>query len=231
MCRTKLQPTSGFKTIYNNLDVSCFNNKGQRGNFVTPDMAEGLKKLKYSVESLGGQLLIIDLFRDWSVQAENRRKYETGEKAAFVAKPGGSFHTAGRAVDISVKNLNFPNIDKDDWLQKFWDIAIPIGFRPIIRIPDLHASESWHFDFAGKDWMKAYDLVSYPEVAKCAILDVGEWNPAEDKAKVDRMFLQAQLVRLGYFQIGKVDGLIGPKTKTVLDMLGNPSAKDLASKS
>lgn len=234
MKRIQLKETSGLQSIYKKkgkyLDVSNFNNQGQRGNFVTPDMAEGLRKLEEAVRLGGGQFLVIDLFRDWDTQAENRKSYVTGKKKAFVAKPGGSFHNAGRAVDIQVKELNFSDTDKDEWLKKFWDLATPLGFRPIIRIPELGVLECWHFDFPGDTWAKAYDAVPYSEVAKCATLDVGEWDPTENPAKVQRMFVQAQLIRLGHYQIGKVDGFFGPKTNTVLNVLGNPSAEELAAK-
>ncbi len=235
MKRIELKGTSGLQSIYKKkgkaLDVSNFNNQGQRGNFVTPDMAEGLRKLEEAVRLEGGQFLVIDLFRDWKTQADNRKSYVTGKKKAFVAKPGGSFHNAGRAVDIQVKELDFPGLDKDDWLQKFWDLATPLGFRPIIRIPELGVSECWHFDFPGDDWSRAYDALPYSEVAKCATLDVGEWDPTENKPMVQRMFVQAQLIRLHQYQIGKVDGIFGPKTNIVLNVMGNPSAEELAAKS
>lgn len=235
MKRIHLTGISGLNSIYKKkskyLDVYNFNNKGQRGNFVTPDMAEGLRKLEESVRLEGGTFLVIDLFRDWETQAENRKSYETGKKAAFVAKPGGSFHNAGRAIDIQVKELNFSDINKDQWLKKFWDLAIPLGFRPIIRIPELGVSECWHFDFPGDDWKTAYDALSYSEVAKCATLDVGEWDSTENKSKIQRMFVQSQLIRLGHYQIGKVDGIFGTKTNTVLNVLGNLSAEELATKS
>jgi len=234
MKRTELRGTIGISSSYKKkykpkqrLDISCFNNVGQRGNFTTPDMEDALLELDGLVQDEGGNFYIIDLFRSWAVQAENRAKYVSGKKRAFVAKPGGSFHSAGRAVDVSVKELEFPGVDKDDWLQKFWDLCKPLGFRPIIKIPDLGTSECWHFDFPGRDWNSAYDTLNYSEVAKCATLDVGEWDPAEDQSKVKNMFIQAQLIRLGEWDIGKVDGVIGSKTKAALATYGDPDAEEL----
>ena len=238
MKRVQTIGISGLKSSYSKkykpkerLDVSCFNNQGQQGNFICEDMAEALKILDKIVTESGGSMYIIDLFRNWSVQEASRNQYLSGKKRAFVAPPGGSFHNAGRAVDISVKELSYSGIEKDDWLQKFWDQAKPLGLLPIIKIPNLGTSECWHFDFPGEDWKEAYEKLSYPEVAKCATLDIGAWDPSEDPAKVDRMFLQSQLIRLGHYEIGKVDGVIGSKTQRVLDQLGNPTANDLATKS
>ncbi len=225
--RIDLIPASGISSSYKKrykpkqrLDISKFNTGGQRGNMICPDMFEALKELSSVVHNHKGQFYIIDLFRSWDTQATARKAYETGRKRAYVAKPGGSFHTSGRAVDISVKELNFEGISKDDWLQFFWDLAIPLGFRPIIKIPDLRAMEAWHFDFLGKAWSTAYDKLTYPEIAKCAILDVGEWNPVEKEDKIQKMFVQSQLIRLGHHGIGKVDGIFGIKTNNALALVG-----------
>ena len=221
--RIKLVPSSGIASSYKKKrkpkerwDISVFKD----GANITPDMFSALQELQKQVNLKGGSFFIIDLYRSWEAQQEARKKFETGKKKAFVAKPGGSFHNAGRAVDISVKELNFPGIPKDEWLATLWQLAKPLGFRPIITIPDLNASEAWHFDFPGVDWAPAYDSVNYTEVAKCCILDVGKWNPDESRTKVKRMFVQAQLIRLGHYEIGKVDGVFGSKTNKVLDTLG-----------
>lgn len=226
MKRVELIPASGILSSYKKkykpkerLDVSCFNNAGQRGNYICPDMFEALLKLDSVVRQNKGQFYIIDLFRSWDIQAAARKAYETGKKRAYVAPAGGSFHTSGRAVDISVKELNFKDKEKEDWLKFFWDLAMPLGFRPIISIPDLGISECWHFDYPG-EWTEAYDKLSYSEAAKCAILDVGEWNPSLSKEKAQKMFIQSQLIRLGHYDIGKVDGIFGPKTLKAIGDLG-----------
>jgi len=224
--RVELIPVSGLTSSYKKKrkkeywDVEVFNNKGQKGNFITPDFFKALKKLDELVRLNKGQLYIIDLYRSWEVQSVNRQKYLTGKKRAYVAKPGGSFHNAGRAVDIKLEFLQFEKVDKDNWLEVLWDIAQPIGFKPIIRNPDMHASEAWHFDYPGEDWLDAYSKLKYPEVAKCCVLDVGEWDPKEEEEKVRKMYIQSQLVRLGYYEIGKVDGFFGFKTNRVLEFCG-----------
>lgn len=220
--RIELEPATGIASSYKKkwkneyFDISCFNNVGQRGNFITPDFFHALKQLDEMVTLTRGKLHIIDLYRSWEVQAENREKYLSGKKRAYVAKPGGSFHNAGRAVDIKLELLQFEGVDRDDWLEVLWDIAEPIGFKPIIRNPDMDASEAWHFDFPGKEWEKAYKELNYSEVAKCCVLDVDAWDPNESNEKVQKMFVQSQLIRLGHWEIGKVDGIIGAKTNQAL---------------
>jgi hypothetical protein len=195
---------------------------------VTPDLNSALIELDKAVKQQNGTLYITELFRSWDTQAKAREDYETKKKKAFVAPPGGSFHQAGRAVDFSVKELNFQNLSEDKWLQKFWDLAKPLGFRPIIRIPDLNMSECWHFDFPGKDWLKLYDLaddfehdaITYASVAKCCILDIGKWDPNAGSTSMKNMFIQSQLLRLGQHDIGDVDGILGFKTSRAINSLG-----------
>jgi len=220
--RTTLIPATGFTSSYKKRfkpkerwGVEVFKDSA----LIAPDFLEGLKLLDQGVRDQNGSFFITELTRTWKRQAAARRLFELKIKKAFVAKPGGSFHNGGRAVDISVQELGFEGIPKEEWLQLLWDIAKPLGFKPIIRIPDIKASEAWHFDFPGRDWELAYSKLTYPEIAKCVILDAGLWNSSVDEKKRERMYIQAQCIRLGHFEIGKVDGIIGRKTETVLDKL------------
>lgn len=233
LARIWLTKASGIKSSYQNKfktkywDIEVF----KAGAAITPDMFEALKLLNEAVKAADGRLHIIDLFRNWSVQGAARKLYEAGKKP-FVAKPGGSFHGAGRAVDIKLQLLKFKRTPKHKQLDKLWELAIPLGFKPIIKVPNENAEEAWHFDFPGKDWADAYEKLSYPEIAKCCILDVDEWDPNENEAKVLNMFIQAQLIRLGKYEIGKVDGILGSKTKKVLAFMGlsRLQKKELAKK-
>lgn len=212
---------AGLKSIYfsrgKRLDVTAFNNKGQRGNYVTPDFASALIELEKAVNACGGNLYVTDLFRSFETQRQLRERWEAGKQKAFAANPGGSFHNAGRAIDVSLGDLDFDGIKKEDWLKKLWELAKPLGFKPIIKKSDMNALEAWHFDFPGKEWAAAYDNLNYSEVAKCCILDVGEWAGS---GAVDILFLQSQLMRLGFYEIGFVDGILGPKTKKAVEDLG-----------
>jgi hypothetical protein len=215
---------SGLDSIYKSkigeiLDVRYF----QEGSLICKEMFDALKLLNEKVKSIGGKLNIVDLNRSWDKQQEARTEYEQvckdGKKAAYVALPGASFHGSGHAADISMERLNFPNIPKKKWIEVFWSLSKPLGFRPIIKIPSFDISENWHYDYPTSTWSKAYDTLSYDEVAKACCLDVGSWNPLEDKNRLTNMFIQSQLIRLGYYEIGTIDGFIGPKTMKTLEKL------------
>jgi len=218
--RVVLISASGLKTIYKKrgkrLTVESFNQCA----YIHPGMFEALEKLNKIVELTKGHMHIIDLLRTWEMQSLARDNYEAGKKTAYVAKPGSSFHQSGMAVDIAVSDLGFKDSKKEDWLEIFWVLAKPLGFKPIISIPDITANESWHFDWIPEEWEEVYNRLSYKEAAKATILDVGCWNPDEDPEKLRKMFIQSQLIRLGYFETGKIDGIFGPKTHNVLEYLG-----------
>lgn len=105
-------------------------------------------------------------------------------------------------------------------MQKFWDICKPLGFYPIISKPDLSINECWHFDFPGKELEKAYKNISNSEFAKICILDIGKWDTNEDAEKVKKMFIQSQLLRLGFWGVGTIDGIFGNKTLDILKKIG-----------
>lgn len=184
-----------------------------------PDALDALRKLHKAVIQEGGNLFITDLFRSWNVQSLARQEFLDGKKKAFVAPPGNSFHGAGRAIDFDVFNLNFSSVLRHDWLGKFWSIAIPLGWFPIISRPDMHLSECWHFEYPGEDWLPAYKRLPNKLVAKCAILDCGQWSPDTPESVLRAMFIQAQLVRLGRYEIVP-DGIVGRLTRTALADLG-----------
>lgn len=187
------------------------------GAYVVPGLYVGLKHLAKLVEENGGQFYINSLYRDFQTQAKLRKEYEQGLRAP-ANRPGESFHGAGRAADINVATLNFKGVDKDKWLQKFWDLAIPLGFVPNISKPDLSIPECWHFDIMD-EFAHLPALIGYANAAKACIVDAGLWDPNEDLEKVKRMFIQTQLHRLR-FNVGIVDGIIGQKTKAALAILG-----------
>ncbi|MDO8659560.1 MAG: M15 family metallopeptidase [Candidatus Parcubacteria bacterium] len=210
------------KILKKRLDVSKLGSSA----FVCPDFREALLTLDSAVRLAGGNLFVTDLLRDWKTQAKARQDYMDGKKP-FVAQPGASFHGAGRAVDLDIQGLNFPGA-KQDWLKKLWELAIPLGFRPVIESPDMSKSEAWHLDFPGI-WSPAMDYLSYDQVAIAANLDAGQWNPDEDITKIKKMFIQAQLIRRRHYEIGKIDGQIGKKTMSVLHSLDFQDFTDLNS--
>lgn len=182
---------------------------------VCPDVLDALRKLRDAVEKEKGTFKINSVFRTWAKQQELFDLHKQDPvKYAVASAPGKSYHQAGRAIDFAIQELNFPGLPKDKWLEKFWSLYKPLGFSPIIDKPEMDASEAWHADFVGP-WISAFHRLGYLETAKCAILDVGNWDDKETESNVKNMFIQAQLQRLGY-DIGKADGVLGTKSLAAL---------------
>ena len=187
---------------------------------LTPDAHAALKELEKLITQARGQLKINSVYRSWAKQQELFDLHAKQPKVYPVASaPGKSYHQAGRAIDFAINELNFVGVTKEKWLDKFWDIAKPLGFTPIILKPNESESEAWHFDFKGC-WSAVSEKIGYLKAAQCAILDVGNWNPNEDLVKEKRMFCQAQLLRLGFFEIGDIDGILGKKSIECLKKIG-----------
>ena len=191
-----------------------------------PEVAAALLELNEAVTEAGGDLRITELHRSIATQRNARAKYEcwiragrpspgsssynsATMKSSFVAMPGASNHNAGRAIDIHVGMLKFPNVSASAQLDRFWEIAAPIGWSPVIRTPDERASECWHFDFWG-DLRGVYKRLKYSEAARVGAILVGHGDTDTYVAQ-----LQALLQRAGY-NIGPVDGIAGAKTKAAL---------------
>lgn len=196
---------------------------------VPADVAAGLLAAHHAVQGAGGDFRVTDLRREVETQAAARKKYEnwlnagkptgsafdsTTMKAAFVAKPGYSFHNAGRAMDVHIQELKFPGLPSSQQLDKLWELVEPLGWRPIIRTANERESEAWHFDFMG-EWAPVYDRLGYKDGAMCAALDIG----VDCYARWSWRFVQAQLQRAGY-DVGEVDGYAGRKTKKGLKKAG-----------
>lgn len=199
---------------------------------LTPDTLSDLKELEKVVIQQGGQLKINSVYRSWDKQQELFDLHATEPKKYPVASyPGKSFHQAGRAVDFAIQELNFKDVAKEKWLEKFWNLYKPLGFTPIIDKPNMDASEAWHTDHLGV-WSSVCSKVGYLVAAQCAVLDIGNWNPKEEKNKQKKMFIQSQLYRLGHFEIGKIDGILGSKSNAALKSLGiySPNIDEMVTK-
>lgn len=135
-------------------------------------------------------------------------------KADYVAAPGYSNHEAGMAIDDTTGILAFPGLPANKQLDKFWEIAIPLGWTPIIKDASEGVSENWHFDFWG-EWARVKKVYGYSVASMCGHLDLGIGVYGDDLDKL----LQAQLHRAGV-DVGPIDGAIGPKTKTGAKYVG-----------
>jgi peptidoglycan hydrolase-like protein with peptidoglycan-binding domain len=76
-------------------------------------------------------------------------------------------------------------------------------------VADERASESWHFDYPG-ELKGVLQRLGYEQWALCGALLVGHGDLSGFDAEV-----QALLCRAG-FDIGAIDGKIGPKTRTAV---------------
>jgi hypothetical protein len=191
-----------------------------------PEMAPALKSLSDAVAAAGGDFRVTECHRDVSVQRTAREKYDNWVNAgkpavgsskwnaatmknAFVALSGRSGHNAGRSIDVHLSELKFPGVPANKQLDKLWEIAIPLGWSPVIKLADESAKESWHFDFWG-ELKGVLDRLGYEQAALCGALLVGHGDLQSFPAVT-----QALLCRAG-FDIGKIDGAIGPKSIAAL---------------
>lgn len=197
-----------------------------RAGVAVAEAATALKALSAAVAARGGDFRVTECHRDVAVQKAARAKYDAwvraGKpkpgtpgfdaatmKAAFVAAPGRSGHNAGRSIDVDLSSLRFPGVPADRQLDMLWELAVPLGWAPIIKAADERASEAWHFDFHG-ELRGVMKRLCYEQWALCGAILVGHGDLSGYDAEV-----QALLCRAG-FDIGAIDGRIGGKTRAAL---------------
>jgi hypothetical protein len=197
-----------------------------KAGVAVPEMALALKALSDGVGARGGDFRVTECHRDVAVQKAARAKYDrwvaAGKpapssatfdaktmKAAFVATPGRSGHNAGRSIDVHLGALAFPGVPADKQLDRLWEIALPLGWKPIIKQADEGASEAWHFDYWG-ELAGVFARLGYEQAALCGAILVGHGDLDSHAARV-----QALLCRAG-FDIGKIDGAAGARTFAAL---------------
>lgn len=210
------------------------------GGRATPDTAAALLALHEAVTAVGGDLRITDLYRSVDTQRDARAKYDrwvaAGKpspgtaafdpktmKNAYVAIPGRSWHNAARAIDVHIDALRFPGVAADRQLDRLWDIATPLGWRPIIKAPTEGVSESWHFEHMGP-WARVAARRSTEEAAIAAAQDI-----ANGELPGEGLRLQGGLHRAGY-DVGEIDGIVGQRTLSALATAGYRGSTDLATR-
>jgi len=199
-----------------------------RGKMV-PEAAAALGKLNDAALAVGGDFRVTDCFRTIDEQAAIRKRYDTwvaagkpapGTKAFnattmksdYVALPAKSGHNGGRASDLSTSMMHFPGVAADKQLDKLWEIARPLGWRPIIKAPTEGVTENWHFDYPG-ELTPILDRHGYETWAMCAVLDIGAGGSVLPRA-MERA-VQFHLTRSGA-DLGEIDGMIGQRTERAL---------------
>lgn len=106
-------------------------------------------------------------------------------------------------------------------IAMLWAIAIPLGFVPFSRYP-LPGSTDRVFHYMG-EWALLMDHLlgagrgeeGWPAFCCAAMLDVGRW----EGGRVVERTVQAHLHRMG-FNVGAVDGIVGPATQGALKAAG-----------
>lgn len=175
----------------------------------TPDFKEAILHIRDDVRTAGGDLILSDLYRTYDMQYKAYMDYKTGRKTAYSPPPGGSFHEAGRAMDLSLEDLQGLGTD---YLAKFWAIAAKYRVVPIISQPNPRKSEAWHFECRG-EFQTVRKLQGYKQAVRAAILDIGvDIKEIEDD---EAAWVQGQILSYG-IDIGPIDGIIGRKTKAAI---------------
>ncbi len=185
----------------------------------TPDTSAAIFNIAKDLAKQGGKLILSDLYRSYDMQAQAHYDYVSGKKKAFSPAPGGSFHEAGRAFDLSLGALNIS-------LANFWKIAENHGVYPIISVPKTTKSEAWHFECRGSHQLvlqyyldkKGTNYTPNHAAAISAILAIGV-NVDDFGDHQHEALLQSYLIRLGK-NIGNIDGYVGRKTQQAIKTLG-----------
>lgn len=188
----------------------------QRMAQCTPDTLAAVKAIQIDLAKKGGKLVLSDMFRSYDMQFQAYMDWVSKKKKAYSPPPGGSMHEAGRAFDIDLSQIGIS-------LGKFWDLAGNHGVTPIVTKPDKRLSEAWHFDKRGSYQMVYIYFQRHPEwrikpykaMATSAIISAGV-HVNNFGIKQIEANIQFGLIRLGKDKIGKVDGIIGPKTRNAL---------------
>lgn len=199
--------------------LSCYKNSkkqfvplGSIAGQCVPEFATAINGIITDCKALGCEVRFSDLFRNSSMQNQAHSDYVTGVKKSFSPPAGSSMHEAGRAMDVDLSSI------KKIGLTKFWEICKSHGVVPIISKPDSSALEAWHFECRGEfqriyDYVARYDSSSaYKLMTICAIADIGtELSDWDTRA----IRIQTALILRG-FNIGKLDGIIGPKCRELM---------------
>jgi len=168
----------------------------------------------------------IEAFKHLEADADERGwLLETANIPVSMVPPSEgplSLHPAGRQVQFRLLKPEGEDTDPQQALNAAWGLAIPLGFTPWNRYPIAGAPGDTVFHYLGP-WRTISDRLmaegrghlAWPSVCCAAQVDVGVWKSLD----VDRLFVQAQLHRVGR-NCGPVDGVIGPRTTECIDTLG-----------
>ena len=104
-----------------------------------PPAARAWESMRAAAAQDGIDLLAVDTYRSYEVQAHAHGEYLAGRKDAYVAPPGHSEHGYGLAVDVTNGSPVGPGDPEWQWLT---ENATRFGWHPI-------SNESWQWEYRG----------------------------------------------------------------------------------
>jgi hypothetical protein len=166
-----------------------------RGIRVVPELAEAIQRLEGSLVKIGDVRLKV-----------------SSSNATDMGK-------AGREVLLELISSKYS--DKECHLI-LWGCAIPCGFTPLDRYPNLNTETKNVFHYIGQWQPFLSSLLSYglgefawENTCLASLLDVGLARPSNIKV----CYIQAQLARLGLY-VGNIDGVYSEMVNKGLSTLG-----------
>ena len=134
---------------------------------------------------------------------------------------------AGRELELSLVSEKY---EKKECVFILWGCAIPLGFTPMDRYPNLNTETKNIFHFLGEWNVYLSNLMSmgmgeyaWQSVCLAAQFDVGVASTTYNNQKV--RYIQSQLGRWGLYK-GLVNGIMSPDLQTSLATLGIQSLSD-----
>lgn len=166
-----------------------------RGIRVVPELAEAIRRLEGALVKVGDVRLKV-----------------SSSNATDMGK-------AGREVSLELISSKY---SEKECCFILWGCAIPCGFTPLDRYPNLNTETKNVFHYIGEWHTFLSSLLSYgmgefawENICLASLLDVGLTRPPNIKV----CYIQAQLARLGLY-IGNIDGVYSEVVNKGLSTLG-----------
>jgi hypothetical protein len=146
-----------------------------------------------------------------------------GMKDAYAAPPGGSFHGAGRAVDIDTEGTMEALQERLQMTpEAAWRMVRGVmraeGFTPITKDESgPNVTEAWHYEYRGP-W--SLPTLNYDQAAMAATLDIAAGADRGYFTSPDRKEIIAQLHRAGYDAGSLASSLTASKVLAALRSVG-----------
>jgi len=169
-----------------------------RGLKVVPELSEAIRELELSLAKVGDVRLKVQ-----------------------IPHLVSNMTSAGRELELTLTSSKY---EPKECIFILWGCAIPLGFTPMDRYPNLDTETKNIFHFLG-EWntylsnLLAIGMGEYAWDSVClaAQYDVGVADPSYSNPAI--RYIQAQLGRWGLYR-GLVNGVVSPEMQTALATLG-----------